>query len=161
MNKLSSLILLTESQKANDKEYFKAIEDYYHSDELIGHIRVGEDQAKHITGNSTINTEKTDNDNVIVRWIEGNDTIVVLGIVSKTGKIERKDVSDLKKWMALLSDKIEEGKTVYTSPNNLSKPILMKVIDNLKEKGLDISVEVFNSFSFNGITWEGFKIEKV
>lgn len=150
---------ILESSISNDQEYFDYVSSFYNV-EMIEQIKTGEEMAKMITG-STIKTFKTDGDNLIMRWSEGNDNVVILGAVSKTGKINRNDLTDLNIWINQCCTYIEEYKTIYTSPNELSEPILQKIINKIKAKNIDLNIQKYNApFEHEKYTWKTYIIKR-
>jgi len=144
------------AQPASDNEYFEAVSTHY-GPELVRFIKSGEHLAKSITGGK-IETEKSDNGNLIVRWSEGKKESVILGLVSVTGKLNRKDLPDFNNWINRIVEKLKKGHTLLTSPNQLSKPLLEKILNRVKREGLEIDQSSFGKFEFDGVTWENIAI---
>jgi len=160
MEKLSNILnkLLEDKDTTND-EYYEAIEQYY-SPYLLSVIKSGESMAKQITGSRNIITKISENDNVMVRWVEGSKNLVILGMVSKIGSIVKSDIPDVNKWSKHLIDKIKDGYTIYTSPNELSMPILNKILKKAEAQGVNIEQnEMPGSFSDSGKTWKTVQIK--
>ena len=162
MGKLSSLLKeLLEDKDTTSDEYYNAVEQYY-SPHLLDLIKSGESMAEHITGSSIIITKVSENDNVMVRWVEGNNNLVILGMVSKLGSIVKSDIPDINKWSDYLIDKIKEGFTIYTSPNQLSMPILNKILKKAEASGVPIEKnQMPGEFSDSGQTWTTLQIKMI
>jgi hypothetical protein len=159
INRILELSGLVEDKDTTNDEYYTAIEQYY-SPRLLDIIKSGESMAKRMTGSGSLITKISDNDNVMVRWVEGNNTLVILGLVSKIGKIFKSDLPDISKWSDYLIKKIEKGFTIYTSPNDLSMPILNKILKKADKMGIPIEKNVMSgSFSDSGQTWTTLQIK--
>jgi len=139
-----------------DQEYYKAILDYYGGDEdLLEYIKSGEGRAQsHFM--SDIKTERSDNGNILIRYIQddANKIVAVLGLVSKTGKILRADLSNMKSWMNRLLEKLEDGYQLFTSANQFSKPLINRVFKMAEKKGLNIQQKTVGSFEYKGTNWD-------
>lgn len=148
-----------ESIKSTDDEYFAAVALHYGED-LINSIKQGEQMAFRMTG-SKAKTEKTDGGNLIIRYVEGDNMLLILGAVTKTGKMNRQDIQDMNKWLMYAVEKLSEGVTIMTSPNELSEPLVKKLIYLSEKQGLELDVESqdINMFSANGLTWKHYIIK--
>ena len=60
-----------------------------------------------------------------------------------------------------LKEKIKRGKDVYTSPNELSEPLLKKILKTLERDGIEVDVHEMGSFSFGEKTWKNLAISRV
>jgi hypothetical protein len=146
-----------ESLKSSDEEYYDAILNHYDED-LLSKIKQGDQMAKSML-NSEITTEKTDGENLIIRYIENRNTIIILGAVSKTGKLNKGDIIDLNKWIEEASNKLIDGYTIMTSTNQLSKPLIDKIIKKVENKGFDVNIQKMDSgIRYNDIRWDNLTI---
>ena len=150
---------LLENVDATEEEYVEAVSKYY-SEDLMAFIKGGEDMAQSMASGNEIQTEKSDNGNIIVRWVEDENNIVVLGLVSKSGSFKRSDLPDFKYWTNNLTDKIKSGMTLYTSPNDLSGPLLKKIIKRMERDGTELDIEEHGSFTFDDKTWKTISVKK-
>ena len=150
--------LLTASAKASSDEYFKAVSQHYDAD-VVAKIKQGEQLAVQMT-NGKVQTEKSDNGTLLVRWVKGKDFGCILGVVSTTGKLRKSDLKDFNKWVKRLIQKMKEDYTVLTSPNKLSMPLLNHVLKRGKKFGLDVTVSNQGSVEYKGMTWENLVITK-
>jgi hypothetical protein len=83
-----------------------------------------------------------------------------LGLVSKSGKLKRSDINDLKTWMNDLLKKIEQDYTILTSTNHFSKAILDKVVKMAQQKNIDIEINELGAFNWKGLTWHSKSVSK-
>jgi hypothetical protein len=107
-----------------EKEYSKILKSLY-SPDLVNEILYGEKVAKSLY-HSKIKIETSGN--IIIKYIETNKDIVILGMISKQGKATRDDVVDLRSWINTLEAKIAGGKTLYTDTNIYSERIISNIL---------------------------------
>ncbi len=155
MYKLSDIY--KEDRDSTDEEYYETVEQY-HDQNIIDQIRMGDNMAKRMTGGKII-TKRSDN--LIIRWVEGNYMLMILGLVSKQGSIKISDLPDFNKWINMLIKKMRDGYAVYTSTNELSKPILDKILSKIGKENLSINVSPALSDPASGMTWENIIIKMV
>lgn len=148
------------SSKEEDDEYFNTLMDYYGDKEIIDYIKMGEDVAKNQM-NSEIKTERSDSSNILIRYIEDNKRIAVLGVISKKGKVLKADINSMKSWINRLVQKLKEGYVLYTSANKFSKLLLNRVINIAKKEGVDLKKQTHGSVNFKGINWDNIIISKL
>lgn len=147
-------IYLQEIKKATYKEYLNATKNYYDDDDFMELIIQGDDVAKHLTGNSNLKTEKTDSGNVIIRYAEGNNNIVILGMISKKGRMVREDLIDMKEWLGKLKQKMKDGFYLYSSFNENSRPFFDKIKKDLTAEGYIVKEkEISPKITFKDNTW--------
>lgn len=149
---------VNEALESTDEEYYEYILKHY-SEDLLKTIKKGEEMAMSMT-NAKITTMKSDSENLIVRWID-SDPVIILGAVTITGKLNRGDILDLKIWINECIEKIEEGKTIITSPNQLSTPLIEKIIRLCEQKGIELYVDIQDTpIEESGIKWKNYIIRK-
>jgi len=150
---------LFESVASNDDEYFDAVANHY-DEELVDMIKQGEQMAFRMSGVRKAITEKTDGGNLIIRYCLGNNMLLILGAVAKSGKMNREDMRDMSIWLDFAVDKLEEGITIMTSPNELSEPLVKKLIKIAENRGLELNVQVHNidMFQHGNLTWKHYVI---
>lgn len=134
--------------------YFDAIDNYYNSPGLIQLITQGEEVAKQMAGSSSINTDISNSGNLIIRYIITDDTIFLLGIVTLKGKLTRTDLADYNRWVNELLSKLKEGYILMSSPNDLSMPLMRKVIKSADRMGMNLNVEEMGEMKMGGMTWK-------
>ena len=132
---------LSESTEISTEEYKDALINYYQDEEFVNTILTSEMMAFRMSGGSEIKTEKSDNGNLIIRWIDTQDTIYFLGIITKSGRLKPSDMSDIRDWINYFVEEISSGKNLMTSPNELSKKILDKVITRLEKNGVNLNIQ--------------------
>lgn len=151
---------LLEIKKSSKKEYETLTKDYYKDKKFLDLVLQGDDTAKFLTKNNDIKTEKTDSGNIIIRYVEGNNNVVILGMISKKGKMERDDIKDLKEWMGRLKEKMKDGYDVYSSFNELSRPLFDRIKEELKEDGYKVTEkEISPEIKFKDNKWNTFLIK--
>lgn len=133
----TSYKIFTEAKSATSDEYYEYSSKIY--PHLIDFIKQGDELGKSITGSEII-TLKSDSDNLIIRYIVSDTIVIILGAVTKEGKLVRGDVEDLRKWIDELVGYIEDGKTILTSPNELSEPLLHKALTEVKKRGIELDI---------------------
>lgn len=87
-------------------------------------------------------TEKSQSSNFIVQWIESEHEIFIVGLVTRLGKLTREDTADVYEAINKLIDKMQEGKTLITSPNMKSIRLLEKVKKIAADRGININIEI-------------------
>lgn len=159
MNHLKKFNSFNESVVTTDEEYFEVTSTHYDQD-IMDKIYQSESLAENITG-SEPSTEKSNSGNLLIRYSIGNGYLCVLGAVSKKGRMERGDIEDMNSWIGKCVNMIEKGITVLTSPNELSEPLINRVIKNCKKKNIDIDIQRSDVImSKNGLNWINISIEK-
>lgn len=151
-----------EAVASTDNEYFDAVALHY-DEELIDMIKQGEQMAFRMTGSRKAITEKTDGGNLLIRYCEGNNLLLILGAVTKTGKMNRQDIQDMNNWLNYAIEQLSEGIVIMTSPNELSEPLVKKLITLAERKGLELDVQSqdIDVFSDDGVTWKHYIIQLV
>lgn len=157
---INSFRIINEALISNDSEYFKAVSLHY-NDDLIETIKTGDMMAQMMC-NSPIQTYKTDNGNTFIRYCENEQLLIILGAVSLTGKMNRDDLQDFNIWIDTCIDKINEYKTVMTSTNDLSKPILNRIIKKCKINNIELNINTLNEHTdpISGKVWTTYQIKK-
>lgn len=151
--------ILKEIKQSSEKEYTDALKDYYQDDTLMNLVLASEEMLGQFIDTSNIQTEKTDDDNLIIRYYEDEDQVIILGMISKTGKLARNELVELKVWMGRLKDKMKEGVPVISSMNNLSMPIFNRIIVDLQREGLTVNKTQFNTTRIQGQEWITYMFE--
>lgn len=146
----SFLLLLQEAQETTNKEYEEVFSKLYPNDSFKQFIKQQDKMGEDYTGKKAkIETSG----NLYYKTIETDDSYFIFGLISKSGRMNRKDIEDFKKGRQELIDKLESGKTIYTSVNDFSRPLLTKILDKYKVKSL-------GKMEFPEGTWETLIISK-
>lgn len=148
---------LNEIQQSSTEEFLDSVDNYYGDNEVSSMIKASEEMLGHYIDTSKIQTEKTDNENLIIRFYEDSHQIFILGMISKSGKINRNDLNELKFWMNTLKQKMKKGKVVISSLNKFSFPILTRVVKELEADGYIVQKTKMNSTKIKGINWDTYK----
>ena len=136
-----------------DKVYFNAIEKYYNDKELVEFIKQGEEMAIQMSKGEIV-TEASTGGNLLVRYIDSEQGVFILGVVSKSGKMNKNDIKSYHKWVKELLILLKKGHPILSSPNKLSKPLLNKIITKAEKEGLNTKQETMGTFERNGMLWE-------
>lgn len=156
------LKILKEAIETTDDEYYDYVrKNYEGEDELIDKIKLSDKNVRFIGGN--IKTEKSDSGNFIARWAEaGDEAIIILGIVTKKGKMTREDIQDFKKWLGDLITEIDNGKVIMYNPNSLSMPLIKQIQKESDRRGIEIEIDVDETpvFKTKNQEWMSVKIYK-
>jgi hypothetical protein len=136
------------AKPSTQDEYDKSLETTYNKD-FIDTINEYDELAEQQIGKKPIIETSG---NLFVKYIETNDAIYILGINSKSGRMQRSDVEDMNKWLDKLILKIKQGKKVYTSTNSNSEKLINNILkDNPSFKKEELSKEVFNEGTWTNI----------
>jgi len=154
-----------------NQEYYDDIRNFYTekfdenvSGQLVPMIQQGEQMAAQLSRNGKTYLQRSDSGNVTIKWIESPDAVYLLGIISKTGKLNRGDVRSFNEWIERLLDALEDGKTLLTSPNRyVSKAVLSTVVKAARERGFDLEMQKHDAFEMGDspyLQWENIMVRK-
>jgi hypothetical protein len=127
--------IINETKQSTDKAYFDMMSNRF-SPQDIAMVKQGDQMAERMFG-ARIQTEESDSGDSIIRFIDGDDVVAILGIVTRTG-IKRADLNDFKIWSDRLLNALVSGKTVMASPNELTGQMLDRLIQKAKAKGINL-----------------------
>ena len=130
--------MLNEAVSSNDEEYYNAVGQHYDA-KLVNTIRSQDKMASQYFG-APIETYKTEDGSMIVRYIDSNELVAVLGIVAVPGVEKTNYMKDLFSWIDQLISKLKDGKSLTTSPNTLSEPLLKQILKKAERQGITLSV---------------------
>lgn len=135
---------LKELKVGNDKSYKDALKKYYYeiAPGLIKLVDEEEEQISAILGADSLKILETDSGNLIIKYMETEDSIGITGIISKRGMISARDLPDILKLYAMLIEKLEDGKTMFASVNSNLKKLVDGLIRRAKTKGVTINKTV-------------------
>lgn len=141
--------LVTEAKEVPVEDYNDLLKSIYSKefsdlilsqDELLSDM-MGKDPTVETTGN------------LYVKYLETPNDAFIIGLLSKSGKMKRDDVDDFKIWKTRLTKALEKGKTVYTSVNKFSRPLINKLIK-------DYDVTSMGKLNFPDGEWETIMVSK-
>ena len=138
---MKNLIPYNEWKKSDTNRYIRQISNFYNDESFVEDILQGEKGAFYMVGNDDVKTLITDNDNLIVRYVENESIICLLGLTTESGNILRSDLKEIYIFGEELLNKIEQGKTLITFPNDVSELLIDKMIEIGKKKGIELSKE--------------------
>lgn len=135
---------LKELKVGNDKSYKDALKKYYYeiAPGLINLVDEEEEQISAILSADSLKILETDSGNLIIKYMETEDSIGITGMISKRGMISARDLPDILKLYAMLIEKLEDGKTMFASVNSNSKKLVDGLIRRAKTKGVTINKTV-------------------
>jgi hypothetical protein len=146
--------ILNEIQQSSTEEYTQALQAYYKGeDALMNLILASEEQLGMFIDTDQIQTEKTDDGNLIIRYYEDDEQVIILGMISKTGRLNRNELVELQEWLGRLKEKMKEGVPVISSMNQLSMPIFNRIVKQLESEGFEVNKTEFNKTRLAGQEW--------
>lgn len=135
---------ISEIQHAQDSEYEEITKSQFSSDRApLFHELTNMSNQNFIDAypDVELQTMKSDSGNFLVQWFENNDIIAIVGIITKEGKILRKDYGDVLVFFDMLLDRLRQGKRMMTSPNLKSMKLVNKIDQIAKERGMNLNIE--------------------
>ena len=130
--------MLNEAVSSNDEEYYNAVGQHY--DAKLVHTISSQDKMASQYFGAPIETYKTEDGSMIVRYIDSDELVAVLGIVAVPGVEKTNYMKDLFSWIDQLISKLKDGKSLTTSPNTLSEPLLKQILKKAERQGITLSV---------------------
>ena len=120
--------------EVDTKQYQKAMYDFYDNKQFVDFTLNSGASAqrmfKRMYPQAVVHT--LTNGNVYMKYIDTNQKIILLALLSKNGKLDRTDLQDGIQQLNFLLDQLYQGKVIQTSCNNKSLPLLkrLKKMDN-------------------------------
>lgn len=151
-------IRLVEVTEGTNEEYYEIFDARYR--ELMPQLpMINRDMDRMAERDIGVKPEiiKSDSGNVFVKFIEGEDKILLLGIISKTGKMTKEDIPDMIEMYDILIEKINNGKDVYTSGNNNSMKLIKGLIRRAKQNKINLKYDEEGEIAFGDIDELKFK----
>ena len=151
--KIAKQLYAAITQLTNDEEYQQVFRNYYHQngigtqEEIQNFINItlqsdinAQRMFKRMFPQATVHT--LTNGNVYMKYMQMDDRIILLALLSKNGKLKPSDGKDVIQQMNLLLQKLKVGKFIQTSCNSNSLPLL-KQLQKLQRKnsGKPIKIE--------------------
>ena len=129
---------LNEAHVASMKEYEKYFDKFY-KDKLpkdqFDYLKRASKQSETMVGLNNFKVEESDSGNLIVKWAEKGNIVYIVGILSKSGHVLKADVDDLNDWLYRITEMLYAGKTIITSPNEISMMLFDRVGKQLAKNG--------------------------
>lgn len=129
-----------ESSRTTNRNYFDTLENHYlgkfsgdeeKTNRVMDLIRSGDEMAmnygRSLGSDPVQHVEVGDNGNILIKWIDTERAIFILGIISKTGSIGRADLADMNEWIDRLIEEVKKGKMIHTSVNQSSRLLLERI----------------------------------
>lgn len=126
--------IYSEIINVDNTQYEKAMYDFYDNKNFVDFTLQSDRQAirmfKRMHPQAEVKTQT--NGNVFFKYIETDQSMIILALLSKTGKLSRQDLRDALTTLNLLLQKLYEGKYLETSCNAQSLRLLnrLKKMDN-------------------------------
>ncbi len=98
--------------------------------------------------NGELKTMKSGTGNFVTQWYETPEEIFLIGINSKSRRLLKNDIEDVKTFINMLISAMQNGKTLITSPHKKSMQMLNNVQKIAEKRGLNFSMDVSDSVSF-------------
>jgi ASC-1-like (ASCH) protein len=139
---LQPIKTMVEAHTASMGEYEKYFDQFYKPrlpKDQFDYLKRTSKQSEEYVGLGNFKVEESDSGNLIVKWAEKGNTIYIVGILSKSGHVLKADVEDLNDWLYKLIEYLYEGKTIVTSPNEISMMLLDRVKKQLAKDGKEMT----------------------
>jgi hypothetical protein len=158
--------IMTEVKASTRKEYDSYFDEYYKdklSKQDANFLKSLAKRSEEHVGLRDFHVEKSDSGNLIAQWAEKGDEIYIIGILSRHGKMRREDLDDLREWLDRMTEALFQGKTIITSPNEISGMFIDRIEKNVKRMDREITREQIGpEFDFKHgdplFKWKSFKI---
>ena len=98
--------------------------------------------------NGELKTMKSGTGNFVTQWYETPEEIFLIGINTKSRRLLKNDIEDVKTFINMLISEMQNGKTLITSPHKKSMQMLKNVQKIAERRGLNFSMDVSDSVSF-------------
>jgi replicative DNA helicase len=146
-------LYLEKFKTVNKKQYYNVVKDVF-GENMIDLIKMSDDEANRRL--SKFNTElkflKSEYGDIYFVYGETNDEIMIANLMTANRKLNKEDfkkspelINDINELIQELCDKVINGKTIYTFPNNFSEKILNnKIINKLKKEGFNVVKKIFH-----------------
>ena len=139
--------ILEESKPGKDSDYRKLFHDFYVGKGLLSQPESDEleeltDQTISMMGLSP-KVEQSDSGNTIVKYAFKGGDLLIIGIMTKSGKLDRTDLGDLKEWISKIANILKSGKKVISSPNPISGAMMKKVDELLRQDGYSLNKQEY------------------
>lgn len=137
--------IVSEVQSADHSEYDDTIISQFSPERAPGFLDMTQssvDMFMDMYPNTKKHTKKSDSGNFYVQWLENDDTIAIVGIVARSGKITKEDYPDFLEFIDMLLDRLSYGKMVLTSPNRKSSALIDKIEKMAKDnRGMTLRID--------------------
>lgn len=139
----TTLIKLDEIQDASDDEYEIPTRERFIKktpayDEAT---RVPLEMFKRMHPDAKQRVMKSDSGNFVVKWMETDKLVAIIGLITNRGQLTREDMSDIYEFMDILIDKVDSGVTVMTSPNRKSLSMIHKIKQRAEKQGVSFNIK--------------------
>ena len=98
--------------------------------------------------NGELKTMKSGTGNFVTQWYETPEEIFLIGINTKSRRLLKNDIEDVKTFINMLISAMQGGKTLITSPHKKSMQMLNNVQKIAEKRGLNFSMDVSDGVSF-------------
>ena len=135
---------------ATDNEYDELTQkNFAHKSQQVVDLAKQSKQAlQAFYPNGELKTMKSGTGNFVTQWYETPEEIFLIGINSKSRRLLKNDIEDVKTFINMLISAMQSGKTLITSPHKKSMQMLNNVQKIAEKRGLTFSMDVSDSVSF-------------
>ena len=115
--------------QTDSEQYEKAMYDFYDNKRFVDFTLQQDYMAERMFKQRypESQTKTLTNGNTFLKYIETKDKIIILALLSKNGKLTKEDLRDAISQLNFMLDKLYQGKTIETSCNNKSLPLLKRL----------------------------------
>lgn len=139
--------VMAEAFEVPREEYDELLDKYWGKDgNFANSVKRGDEAIESMVGPAVVESSG----NVLVKYTETEQAMYVFGMLSKSGRMTKEDQPDARLWLNRLAKVIlKQGKTVLTSLNQFSRPM----IDNLRKHNPEIQTYVVHESIGVGGAW--------
>lgn len=149
---------LSEYRPASDEEYIRVLKKTYgENNPIVSLILQGESGVKSMFGGN-FESIISDDEKLIVRWMETEDDIYISALISVDKRLSRSNAVELRELLSKLRDKLIAGKSVWSSVNENSMPIIDRVLNQLRNDGYRVIRRLLQTTRLPEGEWRTYKI---
>ena len=153
--------ILNELKQASSEEYYNVLDQMYsdNSSEMLQMIK----HFDSIFPRDSKTIYKTDDDSLFIQYAEVKTNIFngpglyILGMASKTKKMNRKSIQDMYELLDIFKDMIYPGLNIFASVNSNTEPLIKRLTNIIKEKGLTSNFQILGQHDFGSEPEEQYK----
>jgi len=141
-----------ELKSATPQEYYDVLDNMYsdNSTEMLQMIKYFDSSFP----TETKKLLKTDDNNLFIHYAEvktnlySGPGLYILGMAAKTQKMNRDSIQDMYDLLEIFKEMIYPGLNIFTSVNINTEPLIKRLINIIKEKGLIYNKEILAQHDF-------------
>jgi len=156
---------LNELKLSTPNEYYDVLDNMYadNSPEMLQMIKYFDSTFP--KDSKTI--YKTDDDNLFIQYAINKSNmyngpgLYILGMASKTKKMNRKSLQDMYEVLDIFKDMIYPGLNIFTSVNNNTEPLIKRLTNIIKEKDLRSNQQILAQHDFGSEPEDRYKTYRI